>query len=173
VVVRQRAWKCTGRDQTREVRHVDHEVGADTVGDGAEMGEVDGAAVRRTAGYDDLGPVFHSELLKPVIVDDLVLPAHRVGDRPEPHARLVDRLAVREVAAGVEIHAHEGVARLHQRHEHRLVGLRARVRLHVCPSAIEQRLGPLDRQDLDLVDIFAAAIVAATRIAFGVFIGEY
>ena len=80
---------------------------------------------------------------------------------------------MRQVPAGVEAEAHEGVARLHQRHERRLVGGRARVRLHVGEPALEERLGPLDRQHLGLVDELAAAVVAVAGIAFRVLVGEH
>src|SRR5439155_14763166 len=52
-----------------------------------------------------------------------------------------------------------------------LVGLGTRMGLHVGEAAIEQLLGALDGEGLDLVDILAAAIVAPARIAFGIFIG--
>ena len=77
------------------------------------------------------------------------------------------------MAALIERHAEELVARLQQRHEHGLVGLRARVRLHVGEGAVEEFPGALDRQVLGLVHFLAAAVVAATRIAFGIFVGQY
>jgi hypothetical protein len=64
------------------------------------------------------------------------------------------------------------VAGLQQGHEHRLVGLRARVRLDVGVAGAEQLLGPLDGERLDLVDEFAAAVVALARIALGVLVGQ-
>ena len=77
------------------------------------------------------------------------------------------------MAAGGEIEAHEGVAGLQQRQEHRLVHLAAGVRLHVGKLGAEQFLGALDRQRLGDVDPFAAAIVARARITFGVFVGHH
>jgi hypothetical protein len=55
---------------------------------------------------------------------------------------------VREVAAGVEAHAEDGVARLQQGVEDGLVGLAARVGLDVGEAAAEQLFGALDRQRL-------------------------
>ncbi len=66
-----------------------------------------------------------------VHVDALVVAAHAVGHDLEPLAAHVDGRAVRQMAAGVEIEAHEGVAGLQQRQEHGLVHLAAGVRLHV------------------------------------------
>ena len=43
----------------------------------------------------------------------------------------------------------------------------------LAKSAAEQRLGPLDGQGLDLVDEFAAAVVAPAGIALGVFVGQH
>ena len=81
--------------------------------------------------------------------------------------------AVGQVAAGVEAHAHDRVAGLGQRQHHRAVGLRARMRLDVGEAAAEQLLGALDRQRLDRVRRRAALIVAAARIALGIFVGEH
>ena len=46
-----------------------------------------------------------------------------VGQRLEPIAGHVERRAVGQMAAGGEIEPHERIARLHQRQEHRLIGL--------------------------------------------------
>src|SRR3546814_4712906 len=46
------------------------------------------------------------------------------------------------------------------------------MRLHVGESAIEQPASALDRQTLRLVDIVAATVIAAARIAFGVLVGQ-
>src|SRR5450631_4409100 len=51
-------------------------------------------------------------------------------------------------------------------------GLRARVRLHIGECAGEQLLRPVDRQLLGHVHIDAAAIIAPTRVALGVFVGQ-
>ena len=77
------------------------------------------------------------------------------------------------MAAGREVEAHEGVARLQQRQEHRLVRLAAGIRLHVGEAAAEQLLGALDRQRLGDVDELAAAVIAPARIALGVFVGQH
>ena len=72
----------------------------------------------------------------------LVVAAHAVVHDLEPLAGHVDRRAVGEMSAGGEIEAHEGVAGLQQRQEHRLVHLAAGVRLHigeVCSRTVSWR----------------------------------
>ena len=69
-------------------------------------------------------------------------------------------------------HAEDRVAGLQRREEDRLVGLRARVRLHVGDLRVEQLLRAVDRELLGDVDEFAAAVVALARVAFGVLVGE-
>ena len=108
-----------------------------------------------------------------VHVDDLVLAPHRVVRGLEPFAGHVDRRAVGEMAAGGEIEAHEGVAGLQQRQEHRLVHLAAGIRLHIGELRAEQFLGALDRQRFGDVDPFAAAVIAIARIALGIFVGHH
>src|SRR3546814_14882117 len=69
-------------------------------------------------------------------------------------------------------HAEDGVPRLQKREVHGLVGLRARVRLHVGVVGSEQFLHPVDRQLLGHADVLAAAVVALARLAFGVLVGQ-
>ena len=170
--VRERRGVQSGRDQAGEMRHVDHEVGADRIRDLAEALEVPMAGIGRTAGDDQLGLVLLGGRLERVHVDAVVVLGDAVGDRLEPLAGDVDLRAVGEMAAGGEVEAHERVARLQQRKEDALVGLAAGIRLHVGEADAEQLLGALDRERLGDVDELAAAVVAATRIAFGVFVGE-
>ena len=85
--------------------------------------------------------------------------------------------AVREVAAVGERKTHEGVARLKESEEDGGIGLRARMGLHVhghfnAGRLAEELLRALDREALDLVDEFAAAVVALSGIALGVLVGE-
>jgi hypothetical protein len=70
-------------------------------------------------------------------------------------------------------HAEDGVARLQQRQVHGLVGLRARMRLHVGVVGAEQLLAALDRQPLGHIHVLATAVVALARIALGVLVGEH
>jgi hypothetical protein len=47
------------------------------------------------------------------------------------------------------------------------------MRLDIGKAATEQSLGALDRQPLGDIDKGAAAVVAAARIALGIFVGEH
>jgi hypothetical protein len=69
--------------------------------------------------------------------------------------------------------SHDRVAGLQQRVVDGGVGLGAGVRLDVRVLGAEQRLGAVDRQLLDDVDPLAAAVVARSRIALGVLVGEH
>ena len=112
-------------DEAGEMRHVDHEVGADAVCDLAETLEVPGARIGRAAGDDQFRLHFLGAARDLVHIDDLVVAAHGVVLRLEPFAGDVDGRAMGEMAAGGEIEAHESVAGLQQRQEHRLVHLAA------------------------------------------------
>ncbi len=93
--------------------------------------------------------------------------------RAEPFAGQVGGRAVRQVPAGIEAHAQKRVAGLEQGEEHRLIGLRARMRLHVGEGTVKQLLGAVDGELLGDIDIDAAAVIAPPRIALGVFVGEH
>ena len=58
------------------------------------------------------------------------------------------------------------------RREGRGVGLRARVRLHINVLAAEELARAIAGQILHDVGILAAAVVTATGISLGIFIGE-
>ena len=77
------------------------------------------------------------------------------------------------MAAGGERHAEDGVARLEQRQEHRLVRRRPCMRLHIGKAAAEQPLGAVDREPLGGIDKLTAAVIAPPRIAFGIFVGQH
>ena len=76
----------SGGDQTGEMRHVDHEIGADAVGDLAEAFEVPDAGIARAAGDDDLRLVLLGERGDLLHVDALIVLAHRIAHRLEPAA---------------------------------------------------------------------------------------
>jgi hypothetical protein len=77
---------------------------------------------------------------------------------------------VREVAAVVEPHGEDGVPRLEAAEVHGHVRLCARVRLDIRVFGAEELLRPVDGQLLELVDDFAAPVVAAPRIALRILI---
>ena len=160
-----------GRDKARDMRHVDHEVSADGIGDLTEALEIDRAAVSGCAGDDQLRSAFFRDALAGVIVDEAVL-VDTVGNRMEIAAGDIGRRTVGQVTALVKAHTHEGVARLKERIEDRKVGLRAGVRLNVRIGAAKEFHRTVSGKVFDHVDIFAAAVVAVTGVAFGVLVGQ-
>ena len=162
-----------GCDEAREVGHVHPQVRADLVGDLAEAGEVELTRIRRPAGDDDPGLVLDGEAVHLVHVDQTRLGVDAVGDDVVEAAREVDLHAVREVAALVEREAQDGVARPGDRVQHGRVRGGAGVGLHVGELRTEQLLGARDRELLGHIDLFAAAVVAATGVSLGVLVGEH
>ena len=133
---------------------------------------VDDARVGGGAGDDDLRAVLERGVAHLVEVDALVARRHAVGHEAVELAAGVDRRAVGEVAALVEPEAEHRVAGLQQREVHGHVGVGAGVGLHVGVRRVEQRLGALAGDVLDLVDDLVAAVVALARVALAVLVGE-
>lgn len=77
-----------------------------------------------------------------------------------------------QVAAVGQVQAEDGVAGLGQREQRGLVGGGTRVGLHVGVLGAEQLLDPVDGDLLGHVDVLAAAVVAAARVALGVLVGQ-
>ncbi len=160
-----------GGDQTGIMGHVHHENGADLLGHFGETLEVDPQSIGRGAGDDQLGLVLVRQPFHLGVVDFLVF-VQTVGHHVEPLAGHVERHAVGQVAAGRKVHAEDGVARFEEGHEHRLVGLRAGVRLDIGGIGAEQLFRPIDGQLLGHINMFAAAVIALARIALGVLVGQ-
>jgi hypothetical protein len=98
----------------------------------------------------------------------LRLVAHELEDLA--HAR--HRRTVRQVAAVRQIHCQHRVARRQTRHVHGLIHRRAAQRLHVRVFGAEQGFGPFDRERFDAIGVGLAAVIATSRIAFRVLVGE-
>ena len=154
------------------MRHVDHQQGADFVGDGAEAGEIDDPWNGRAARDNQARFVLGGERRNLVVVDQCILTTHPILNGVEPFARLVGLGAMREMATGSQRHPQNGVARFDQRLEHPLIGLRPRTRLNVRETTAKKALRPVDREVLRNIDELASAVVALARIAFGIFVGE-
>ena len=72
-----------------------------------------------------------------------------------------------------QIKPHEAITRLQQCQEHRLIGLRAGMRLHIGKSAIKQLAGAFNGEPFGNIHRLAAAIIAPARITLGVFIRHH
>jgi len=116
--------------------------------------------------------VFEGEFFDFVVINALVFFFHAVGHEFVHAAGEVERMAVRQVATVGKIHAQHGVARLQGGHVDGDVCGGAGMRLDVGVFGAEQLLGAIDRELLDLVGVFAAAVVTLAGIAFGVLVGE-
>ena len=130
------------------------------------------AGVGRSADHDDLRPVLLRQRLHLPEVDALGGAVQAVVDDPVELAGEVERHPVRQVAAGVEVQAEDGVPRLQHGHVRGHVGLAARVRLDVGRLGAEELLRPLDGQGLHLVHHLAAAVVALAGVPLGVLVGQ-
>ena len=154
-------------DQAGRVGGVEHEQGPDRVGDLPERQRVDDAGVGGGAGHDERGLLALGQVGHLVEVDDLARVArvvggrgHPVGDEPPDLGGDGGRRAVGEVAAVVEPHGQNGVARLEQGLVDGEVGVGPGVGLHVGVLGAEEGRGPVAGQVLDLVDDLVAAVVA-------------
>ena len=168
-----RARMQSGGDEAREVCHVNPELGSDFVGDLLHGLEVFDTRVGAPAA-DDHGRVgFERALADDFRVDAEGFGIDSVGFGMVEASGEVDFHAVGEVSAMVEGEAEHGVARLDERLVDGCIGLCAGVRLHVDVFGAEQALGAFAGDGFDLVNLLAAAVVAASRIAFGILVGQH
>ena len=161
------------RDETGDVRGVDHQQRADVVGDRTERLEVDDARVRRGARDDQLRVLAFRQFTDRVVVEGLVGIVDPVRDEVVEAAAEVHGGTVREVATLVEPHPHDLVARLQHGEEGGHVRVRAGVRLDVRVLGAEQFARALPREVLGVVDDEVAAVVPLPGIALRVLVGEH
>ena len=163
-----------GRDETGDVCDVGHRHRAVDRGDLGDALEVDRSRIRRGPANDQLGPVLGRQPGHGVIVDRLRLAEHAVRIRCcSQDARQVQRVAVRQVAAVGQVHPENRVTGFKTREVDPLVGLAARVRLHVGGFSAEQLLGAGPREPFRDVDDLAASVITAAGVAFGVLVGHH
>ena len=169
--VRHGVWIHARCDQTGVVRHVDHEVRADFFGDFRKAFKVNAQGECGRTGDDEFWLGFAREGFHFVVVDVFVR-VQTVGHDVEPFTAHVQFHTVGQVTTFGQAHAHDGVTWLEHGEKYALVRLRAGVRLYVGRFRAEQLFHTVNRELLHDVDVFATAVVAFARVAFGVFIGQ-
>ena len=106
-------------------------------------------------------------------VNSIIFPTHTILNGVKPFAGLVWLGTVGQVTTCVQAHAEDRIARLQHRIEHTLISLAAGIRLHIGESAIEQLLGPLNRQLFRNVHKLAATVISLTWIAFSILVRQH
>ena len=160
-------------NQPCKMRHIDHQIGAHLVGNGAKPGEIDNPRIGRAPGHDDFRLVLLCEPLDFFEVYPMIVLSYAVLNGVHPLARKVRLGPVSQVSARGQGHPEDRIARLAERDIHTQIGLRARMRLHVYISAIEKLFCPFAGQFLSDIDILAAAVIAASGISFRIFVGHH
>ncbi len=124
------------------------------------------------AGHYKFGALFFHELFGFFVVKQLGLLVDVHGDYLEIAAGKVEGVAVREVAAVRKVQAHYFIAGIDEREVSRDICLGSRVRLDIGVLRAEKFLGAVDSELFSYIYVFAAAVVAFSGVAFGVFICE-
>ncbi len=154
------------------VGDVRQEVGVHLVGDLAEGLEVEQPGIRGGAGDDDAGPLASRHVAHGVVVDEVGLGVHRVLNGAVEAGGEAHLPAVGEVPAVRQAEPHDRLAGLQQAVVDRHVGRRARVGLDVGVIHVEEGLGPLLHQLFQPVDVALPFVVALSRVALRVLVGE-
>ena len=170
--VRQRAGVFPGGDQAGDVRHVDPEPGPHLVGNRPHPRPVLDAGIGREAADEQLGFVLQRQALHLVVIDQAGFRVESVGHDLILLAREIGRMAVRQVTALGEVHAHHHVTGADQAEKDGGIGLGAGMRLHVGVVAVENLLDAIDGQQLGNIDMLAAAVIALAGIPLGVLVGQ-
>ena len=153
-----------GADEAGDMGHVDQQARLHCLGNPCHAFEVDCARIGRAAGDEQRRAHLARPGLDLVVVEQPARPVHAVVMGVEPAPGEVRPGAVAEMSARCEVETQDPVSGTQQHEEHRLVRLRARVRLDVGVGRAEERLRALDGEALDDVDVLAAAVEAVSGI---------
>src|SRR5690606_7077797 len=145
VGMRNRVGVDAAGDQACVVGNIYHEKSPYITGDAGHALEVDAQGIGGCAAHDQLGLVLASQLLERVVVQ-FFLVVQAVRDKVVKLAGSVDRRTVCKVAPFSETHSQYGVAGLQNSHVDSLVGLRARIGLHVGGFRTKNLLEAVNRQ---------------------------
>ena len=173
VGVRDGAGVQAGGNKAGEVGHIYPQFRPHLVGNGAEGREVLVARVGGPAGDNHLRPFGQGLFPDSIHVNAEGGGVYFVGNHLVELPGKIQVHAMGEVAAVGEGQAHDFIARISERHKHGGVGLGTGMRLHIGKFGAEERFRAFTGQVFYYVGVFAATIVAAARVAFGVFIGEH
>ena len=105
------------------MRQVHHQQGAGPVRDAAEPREIERPGISGSAGDDQPGMNGQGLLFQRVIIDRFGRRIQAVGSKMEILAGNIDRTAVGQMAAGVQVHTQHRIARRKQREIDRHIGL--------------------------------------------------
>src|ERR1700730_7170830 len=119
------------------MRHVDHQIGADTIGNRAKPAEIDNARIGAASGDNQPRAVRLGQALDFIEVDSPFFAPDTMGNRVEPFAGEVWPGPMREVAARGKRNTEDSVAGLQQRQEYRLVRLGPGMRLDIGERAVK------------------------------------
>ena len=103
-------------DETRDVGHIDHQIGAARIGDFTEFREIDGTGIGAGTRDDKLRLKFHRFLHNGVIIDKAVF-SDAVGTDIVIFAGDIDRGAVGQMTAVAQVHAEDSVTGFEQGEE--------------------------------------------------------
>lgn len=99
-------------DESRDVGHVDEQVRADGIGDGAHAFEVDDAGVGARSGSDHARFGFERHFREVIVIDALVFCGYPVMNDVEQSTREVGFVSVGEMTPVRQIHGEDAVAGL-------------------------------------------------------------
>ena len=160
-------------NQACEVRHIDPQRRTDLVRNFAERSEVKVTRVGRPSRDQHAGTLTKRGLANLFRLDAHGLRINLVTNSVVVLTREVDAHAVSEVATMREGETEESISHVRHCHESRRIRLRTRVRLDVdIVRADKNFLRARNRKGLRNIDELASTVVAATRVALGVLVGQ-
>ena len=160
------------RHQPGNVSHIHQQQRTVAVGNVRKGLKIQRSGIGRGSGHQHPGPRRPHNVLHPVIVNAPGFLIHSVADGPVKLSRLVHRRPMGQMSAPGQIHAHQGVSRLHKGRVGRQVGLGPGVRLHIGILCAEKCLGPVNSKGLYFVHKLTSAVVSPAGIPLGIFVGQ-
>ena len=153
------------------MRHIYHQNCTDCIGNFPEFFEIDGAAVCAGTSNDHFGLDFFCGFHHGIVIQEAVV-INAIGDNVEIFTGNVNRAAVAQVTAVIQVHAHNRISRIQNGKENSQVCLCTGMWLYIGIIAAKQFLGTLNGDGFYDINLFTSAVIALARISFCILVGQ-
>ena len=160
----------TGRNHSGSMGHIHHKNGTHLVGNLPHPGVIPLAGVGGSSSDDELRLVLQSEPLHLIVIYQAGVLVQSVSHRLEQHSGHIHRRAVGKMAAVTQVESHKAVTRFQAGELHGHIGLRSRMRLHICILRSVNLLEAVDCELLDLVHNLTTSIISCSGITLGILV---
>ena len=159
------------RYQSRDMRHIHHQVCTHLIGDLPEFFKINHAGISAGSCHDQLRAALSGDSANLFIVDEAIV-VDSIRMNLKIFSGQIGGASMGQMPAVSQVHAHHLISRLQHSKKYGHIRLRAGMRLYIGICAAKDFFGTLYSQTLHFVHTSASAVIPFSRISFRIFIGQ-